>query len=594
MKKFTKNMSAVLAFLMLQSSMTPVYASKLEMDADVLVGEIEIENDASSDNKLEVDDSLDDFEGKLTEKQELEISAVREDLLRAQKAVADIEVDEENKEYKEVLDKYDEAVKKLDGEINEFEQQLKQGSTISRQKGSGIYDLTSIPARVQLLIRIGRAIRFGTTELSNKVVAAHTKLTEYIMVGILHTLNPFASESTILEYIADFDVLEQELLSYPDLSPEDIATIYKKAAYHRTIREARKVRNEANRSGRRFQARELNKVISQSAALWWRITVTCGELDAQEEVLLEAIEKVAGPKIRVKSVEFLEGNKGAINLDKKTKLSPVILPVEAKIKDYIMTSSNPYVVRIIGNEIVPIKTGSVKIECVSKDTAVKGVFELTVLNPGEYSSLPLLESTGTNNLYIENGGTEKPLPVQNDNKDVKDISFTIPRAELNLGEEFDLGKRVLVFPERAEDKSLTFKSLNPEIAQVDENGIVHGIAAGNAKIKVISNNGIEKEFEIVIKNPQKASEYQITNIETTDRKGGIFKVQISATENENKYNGPVEVTVTSGDKVVTKKAFMNRGYVEVSFNGFDFALWRKDFTGTVKLKDKTADFQMAY
>lgn len=592
MKKFARRTSAVLALIMLGSAVTPVYASTLEVSKTSQPG-IVIENDTTSDENLEIDDSSD---GSLSHKDELEISEVRGDLLEAQKAVEGIEVDENDKEYKEVLEKYGEAVTKLDGEINDFEAQLKQRGSISNQKGSGIYDVTSIPARVQLLIRIGRAIRFGTTELSNKVVAAHTKLTEYIMVGILHTLNPFASESTIMEYIESFDALEQELLSYPDLSPEDIATIYKKSAYHRVIAEARKVRNEANRTGRKFQAKELNKVISESAALWWRITVTCGELDAQQEKLEEAIEKVAGPKIRVTSVEFMEGNKGAISLDKKTKISPVLLPVEAKNKDYIITSSNPYVARVVGGEIVPIKAGSVKIECVSKDSAVKGVFELTVLKPGEYSSLPMLEATGSNDYYVSdgNGNNVDPIPpVGNDTKEVKDISFTAPSAELNVGEEYDLGRRVLVFPERAEDKSLTFESQNPEVASVNEDGIVSAVAAGTCKIKVSTKNGIEKYFEVKV-NEDKEILYNIEEINTTERKSGIFKVQVSATENENPYSGPFEVTLTSGGKTVTKIGYINRGTGEVSFNGFDFGVWKKDFKGTVSLKDINKDFEIQY
>ncbi|MGI5949171.1 CAMP factor family pore-forming toxin [Peptoniphilus sp.] len=592
MKKFTKRTSALLALLMLGSAFTPVYASKLEVSKASYSGVV-IENDSANGESLEIDDSSD---GSLSHKDELEISEVRGDLLEAQKAVEGIEVDENDKEYKEVLEKYGEAVTKLDGEINDFEAQLRQRGSISNQKGSGIYDVTSIPSRVQLLIRIGRAIRFGTTELSNKVVAAHTKLTEYIMVGILHTLNPFVQESTIMEYIASFDALEQELLSYPDLSPEDIATIYKKSAYHRVIAEARKVRNEANRTGRKFQAQELNKVISESAALWWRITVTCGELDAQQEKLEEAIEKVAGPKIRVKSVEFMEGNKGAISLDKKTKISPVLLPVEAKNKDYIITSSNPYVARVIGGEIVPIKTGSVKIECVSKDSAVKGVFELTVLKPGKYSSLPMLEATGTNDYYMSDGegnNIDPVPPVGNDTKEVKDISFTAPSAELKVNEEYDLKKRVLVFPERAEDKSLTFTSQNPEVASVSEDGIVSAVSEGTCKIKVSTNNGIEKYFVVKV-NEEKEALYNIEKINTTERKGGIFKVEVTATENENPYNGPFEVTLTSEDKTVTKRAYMNRGKGEVSFNGFDFGVWKKDFKGEVSLKDVTREFEIKY
>ena len=148
---------------------------------------------------------------------------------------------------------------------------------------------------------------------------------------------------------------------------------------------------------------------------WWRITVTCGELDEQEEKLIAAIEKVAGPKIRVEKIEFMEGDAGAINIDNKTKIRPVILPAEVKNKDYLIYSSNPYIARVIGNEIVPLKTGNVMITVMALDNGITKDFELQILNPGETSSLPMLESTGVNDQYLRaNPSPAKPAgPVYN-------------------------------------------------------------------------------------------------------------------------------------------------------------------------------------
>lgn len=592
MRKFTKGLGFFLALVTFFSSAMPAFASGLEMDENPVVEGLEIENDADAGDS-ETLETLE--EGGLTERQELEISGVREDLLRAQKAVEDVEAPDEK--YQEVLDKYNDAVVKLNGEIDEYEVQMRQAAGIGKQGNGSIYDLTSIPVRVQLLIRIGRAIRFGTTELSNKVVAAHTRLTEYIIVGILHTVNPFASEHQILEYIDQFEALQQELLAYPDLSPEDIATIYKKAAYHRTIREARKVRNDANRTGRKFQARELNKEISKSASLWWRIVVTCGELDEQEAKLVEAIERVAGPKIRVKSIEFMEGNQGAINLDKKTKLNPVILPVEAKIKDYYIISSNPYVVRVLGNEIVPLKPGSAFIECVSKDTAVKARFELTILNPGEYSSLPMLEATGDNNEFLYSDGNDhNPIgpPIYNETTHVKDISFTSESKALLIGEEYDLSERVLVFPDRAVDKTLSYESTNPEVAEVTEDGLITAIAEGEAEIRVTTVNEISKTFKVKVENPEEIISYSIDEVEASDRKAGVFTIKVRASENGEPYSGPAHIRLTAEDRTLERTFYMTRGEGEITFTGFDFGVWRKDFTGQVQVKDQVHEIEMTY
>ena len=514
MKK-SKNVAIALVLLMSSLAVAPgissiAYANNLEINEDTLIRErkpgITVDTNIGSDQ------------------QKLEIAEVREELTKAQKSVEGVEAADEK--YEECLKQFNEAVRTVGLEIDDYEQGVENG-TLSRQGGlaeGSIYDLTTIPVRVQLLIRIGRAIRFGSTELSNKIIAAHTKLTEYILTGIVYAANPFASESQIMEYIEKFEALEQELLSYPDLSPEDIATIYKKAAYHRTIREARKVRNDANRTGRKFQARELDKEISKAAGLWWRITVTCGELDEEEEKLILAIEKVAGPKIRAEKIEFMEGGAGAINIDNKTKIRPVIMPAEVKNKDYIIYSSNPYVARVIGNEIIPLKTGNVIITVMALDNGITKDFELQILNPGEPTSIPMLEPTGANDQYLSaKKDTDKQEKlVKNNSDEVNDISFTVGSVKMKLGETYPLGQKVLVFPERVSDKTLTYDISNPDIASIDENGNITAPNPGNTEVTATSVNGIKKSIKVNIAEKEVEKTYSITNIEISPRNAGVF------------------------------------------------------------------------
>ena len=177
----------------------------------------------------------------------LEVSDLKSDVKTAVASVQDIEPS--NEDEKDILDKYHEAADSINRELEVSEERVSGAVGL----GDSVYDLTTIPVRVQLLIRIGRAIRFATTELSNKVVAAHTKITEYILTGILYVLNPFASEGQIMEYIDRFEPLQEELLAYPDLRPEDIATIYKKAAFNRELREARRVYNSCNQITKQYR-----------------------------------------------------------------------------------------------------------------------------------------------------------------------------------------------------------------------------------------------------------------------------------------------------------------------------------------------------
>lgn len=526
----------------------------------------------------------------------LEIAEVRQELTKAQKAVEGVEAADEK--YEECISEFNEAVRKVSLEIDEYEQSVQNGN-LSRQGAlgeGGIYDLTTIPVRVQLLIRIGRAIRFGSTELSNKVVAAHTKLTEYILTGILYAANPFASEGQIMDYIDKFEALEQELLAYPDLSPEDIATIYKKAAYHRTIREARKVRDQANRTGRKFLAKELNKEISKSASLWWRITVTCGELDEQEEKLIAAIEKVAGPKIRVEKIEFMEGDAGAINIDNKTKIRPVILPAEVKNKDYLIYSSNPYIARVIGNEIVPLKTGNVMITVMALDNGITKDFELQILNPGETSSLPMLESTGVNDQYLRaNPSPAKPAgPVYNVTDEVKDIEFTVNSIDMKVGETYPLGQKVLVFPQRATDKTLTYEIANANIASIDENANIIAQAPGKTEVNVTSVNGIKKTIKLNVANDKEAKTYAITNIEISPRSAGIFTIAVEASENDKPYNGPCDINLYYGSKTVSTRIYLKNGKAVKKYTGFDIPTWENELTGTISIKDISQNIELAF
>lgn len=373
--------------------LSPSVAVAEELEISDYDLEINNEEDLYQEDGLEISENK-DLDEEVTE---LEISGMREGLNEAQSAVRDLEA--YNDEEKELLDKYNEAVAELDRQVSMLEK--KENMPKGAVGGAEILYVKTIPTRIQLLIRIGRAIRFGTTELSNKVVGAHTKLAEYVTTGILYTLNPFASSDSIMDYINSWEGLEEELLAYPDLSPEDIATIYKKAGVSRKLAEARRVRNE-NRRFKGASIKKLEEPIRKTSALLWRINVTCGELDQEVLKLDEAIEKIVGPKIRAEEIVFMEGDGGYIQVDQKTKIRPVIRPEEVKNKDYILYSSNSYLARVEGDEIIPLATGNVDIIAVAKDNGIKKKFKLRIVNPGEeINDLPRLDTTGDNNINLE-------------------------------------------------------------------------------------------------------------------------------------------------------------------------------------------------
>lgn len=521
----------------------------------------------------------------------LEISDLKTDVKTAVQSVQDIEPKNENE--KELLDKYHEAARDINRELE-----------ISEEKVSGpvsagsVYDLTTIPVRIQLLIRIGRAIRFATTELSNKVVAAHTKITEYILTGILYCVNPFASEGQIMEYIERFEPLQQELLSYPDLSPTDIATIYKKAAFSRELGEGRRVLRNMNQLTRRFQGRALQEAINEGSRMWWRLDVTCGELDAQIEKVHAEMEKITGPKIRVERIEFMEGEAGYISVDKKTRIRPVIFPNEVKNKDVIIYSGNPYIARVSAGEIVPEKPGTTDIYVIAKDNGVKAKFTLYVVEPGGYmDSIPPLQPTGSNYGYDldPTPGNHNEPPIQRDKTEVTSVDFSSDKFVITEGETKDLSSATLVYPTEAIDKSLTYTSENESIVRIDKySGVIEGVAPGIAKVFAHSNNGIMGSTYIEVKEKAPEKNIVITSLTNTRRIAGVFSVEVEAENNFRPYNGYVTFTVTAGDRTLERKVYVNGGHAKVTFTGFDFGVWRKDFTATATIDDEVETINFSY
>ncbi|WP_294794058.1 CAMP factor family pore-forming toxin [uncultured Fenollaria sp.] len=523
----------------------------------------------------------------------LEISDLKVDIKNAVQSVQDIEP--KNDDEKELLDKYHEAAKDINRELEISEEKV--AGAVGIGEGS-VYDLTTIPVRIQLLIRLGRAIRFATTELSNKVVAAHTKIAEYILTGILYVVNPFASEGQIIEYMERFEALQEELLQYPDLRPEDIATIYKKAAFSRELSEARRVYNSQNRVTKQFRARPLKEAIDEGSRMWWRLDVTCGELDSQIEKVHVEMEKITGPKIRVERIEFMEGEAGYITIDKKTRIRPVIFPNEVKNKDVIIYSANPYIARVSAGEIIPQRTGSTEIIVIAKDNNVQGKFTLYVVEQGGYmDQIPPLQATGQNygfELDPAPGHDDEP-PIQHDKTEVKSVDFATDKIVMTVGETYDLSAQALVYPVEAVNKSLSYTSENDTIADVDKTtGIVRALHPGLIKIFAASENGIMGSVYVQVKEKAKEAEIEIISVENTQRRAGIFTIEVEALKNGRGYNGYMTVEVTSGDKTLTKKVYMNQGKGRVKFNGFEFYVWLKNFHAKVTIKDQVRELDFSY
>lgn len=154
-----------------------------------------------------------------------------------------------------------------------------------------IYDLNSIPARVELFVVLCKAMRFGTTEITNKIDAAHNKLAGWITVGLLQTVNPFATIDDLKAYGAEFDRLMSELLSYPDLGPNDTATLYTRAKLDDILTQARFMKFNVLADKSNVVIANLDKVILEVTGLRLKPQATVAELEAATVRLQAAMEE---------------------------------------------------------------------------------------------------------------------------------------------------------------------------------------------------------------------------------------------------------------------------------------------------------------
>lgn len=290
----------------------------------------------------------------------------------------------------------------------------------------------------------------------------------------------------------------------------------------------------------------------------------------------------------------------AISINKTTKISLVVRPNEVKDKEVFIYSSNAFMARVVGNTIIPLRTGTVMITVVSKDGCAKSNFELHIVEPGHsVSGIPFLQATGENSEYLNtssNGGgvvNDNPY-IQQDSYEVKNIGFSVKSTTLKVGDTFDLASKTFVFPENALEKEVSYKSDNEAIATVNEKGTIKAVAEGSTTITATTKNGVTNKFKLnVIKKVDK-DEYQITEINPSERRAGIFSIEFKATKNGKKYNGPAKVTVSNTKKAIVREVYFNNGVASVKYNGFEFGTWVKDFNVKIELKDQVKTFELNY
>ncbi len=79
---------------------------------------------------------------------------------------------------------------------------------------------------------------------------------------------------------------------------------------------------------------------------------------------------------------------------------------------------------------------------------------------------------------------------------VESVTLDCDKADVKVGESIQL--IAIVLPEDADDKSVVWTSSNEAVATVNANGIVTGVAEGNATVTATASNGVSASCEITV------------------------------------------------------------------------------------------------
>lgn len=197
-----------------------------------------------------------------------------------------------------------------------------------------------------------------------------------------------------------------------------------------------------------------NGVITAIGAGVCEITAESVYGTAADTVTVEVRQQVTG-------IEISRTEK-AMNLDDTFTLTAKVLPENAYDKSVTWVSSDNETVSVDENGLLTAKkTGTATITAISSDESIKAECAVRVIR--------LIDSITINE-----------APVVMEKGDTKQLT-------------------VLILPENATEKQLTWSSDNEEVVSVDENGLITGVAGGKAKITVTTTtDGVYAECEVTV------------------------------------------------------------------------------------------------
>lgn len=313
--------------------------------------------------------------------------------------------------------------------------------------------------------------------------------------------------------------------------------------------------------------------------------------------------------IKIKEISFAEGNLGYIDVSKKGQLTTLIKPENSSEK-VSFKSSKPNIC-VVDKEkgiLYPREYGNVNIVAKSESGKVSKVFNLQVVPVGlrvqgraevtvigENDYIPPENEKDDKDKKDTDKNEEKPSDgnrpgedtIKTDPKIPRDINVSLNKITLHEEDVLNLEEEVSLYPKEAE-KKLTYISDNPSIADVDENGNLCALSKGSTKITIVTHNNLKTSVNVEVLERTDPTGLNIIEMKNTDRKAGIFSIQMKAEYNSKPYNGGATLKLVSDDRVIERKIYFNNGKAESKYTGFDFGVWRNKYNAELKVKDQVS------
>ena len=252
------------------------------------------------------------------------------------------------------------------------------------------------------------------------------------------------------------------------------------------------------------------------------LILLCGSLAALAEGSNAVTLELNTAKLPVYAADdpYLEGlSSGGDNLQvillsvkRFLTLQVQVLPKTAPNKKVALSVDNEAVVRVRGNAITGLQPGEAILTIASQaDPTVTKLYRIVVIQP------------------------------------VTRITLTAPEKSMIIGSTLTLTPAYL--PENATRKQVTWSSATPQIAAVDENGVVTGLKRGTARIVATAADGSKIRSTISIKVMQSVQEITLDKQELTVDVGRntVLKATVLPKNADNK-----KVIWSSSDESIAK------------------------------------------